>query len=84
MLLTIFLRIFFWSGHKVLGKIGKFGYCGCESAGAAGALSGALRTRRANNTRPILSRVGSLKQALNKLNNNQYHLSIFPNLSAYY
>ena len=53
MLLTIFLRIFFWSGHIVLEKIGKFGYCGCESAGAAGALSGALRARRVNNTRPI-------------------------------
>ena len=71
MLLTVFLTFFFWSRHIVFGKIGKFGYCGCESAEAAWALSGALRARRANNTRPILSRVGSLKQALNKLNSYQ-------------
>ena len=71
MLLTIFLRIFFWSGHIVLGKIEEFGYCGCESAGAAWALSGASMARRVNNTRPILSEVGSLKQALNKFNSYQ-------------
>ena len=78
MLSTIFLRIFFWSRHLVLGKIGKFGYCGCESAGAAGALSGALRARHVNNTRPILAGVGSLKQAFNKLNNNRQQSLTFP------